>query len=35
MNKTMTLGEIMQDIHACEEDLLRYKRKHGVLTSTF
>ena len=31
----MTLSEIMQDIHACEEDLLMYERKYGILTSTF
>ena len=31
----MTLGEIIQDIHACEEDLLMYERKYGVLSETF
>lgn len=31
----MTLAEILQDIHACEEDRLRYERKYGILTSTF
>ena len=31
----MTLTEIMQDIHACEEDMLVYERKYGILTSTF
>ncbi len=31
----MTLDEIIQDIHACEEDLLTYERKYGVLSETF
>lgn len=31
----MTLHEIIQDIHACEEDMLVYERKYGILTSTF
>lgn len=31
----MTLSEIIQDIHACEEDLLVYERKYGVLSETF
>jgi hypothetical protein len=31
----MTLSEIIQDIHACEEDLLMYERKYGILTPTF
>jgi len=31
----MTLTEIIQDIHACEEDLLMFERKYGVLTETF
>jgi broad specificity phosphatase PhoE len=32
---TMTLDEILQDIHAMEEDLLMFERKYGVLTETF
>lgn len=31
----MTLAEILLDIHACEEDILKYERKYGILTSTF
>jgi broad specificity phosphatase PhoE len=31
----MTLDEILQDIHALEEDLLMFERKYGVLTETF
>lgn len=31
----MTLNEILQDIHAMEEDLLMFERKYGVLTETF
>jgi hypothetical protein len=31
----MTLFEILQDIHALEEDLLMYERKYGVLSQTF
>jgi hypothetical protein len=31
----MTLGEILLDIHAMEEDLLMFERKYGVLTETF
>ena len=31
----MTLDEILQDIHALEEDILVYERKYGVLTETF
>jgi len=31
----MTLDEILQDIHAMEEDLLVFERKYGVLTETF
>jgi len=31
----MTLDEIVQDIHAMEEDLLTFERKYGVLTETF
>ena len=31
----MTLDEILQDIHAMEEDLLMFERKYGVLTETF
>jgi hypothetical protein len=31
----MTLDEVLQDIHALEEDLLTYERKYGVLSETF
>jgi len=31
----MTLDEILQDIHALEEDLVAYERKYGVLSETF
>jgi hypothetical protein len=27
--------EILEDIHAMEEDLLMFERKYGVLTETF
>ncbi len=31
----MTLDNILDDIHAMEEDLLMFERKYGVLTETF
>lgn len=31
----MTLAEIMQDIHACEADLVAYERKYNILSETF
>lgn len=31
----VTLNEILQDIHALEEDLLVFERKYGVLSETF
>jgi hypothetical protein len=31
----VTLNEILQDIHAMEEDLLVFERKYGVLSETF
>ena len=31
----MTLFEILQDIHAMEEDILMYERKYGILTEIF
>ena len=31
----MTLAEILDDIHACEEDMLVYERKYGVRSATF
>ncbi len=31
----MTLSDIIQDIHACEEDMLMYERKYGIRTQTF
>lgn len=31
----MTLDEILQDIHALDEDLTTYERKYGVLSETF
>jgi hypothetical protein len=33
--KTVTLDEILQDIHALKEDMLTYERKYGVLSETF
>ncbi|MEK7325080.1 MAG: hypothetical protein AAB217_07470 [Chloroflexota bacterium] len=31
----MTLEDILEDIHALEEDLRKYERKYGVLSETF
>ncbi|MCH9662817.1 MAG: hypothetical protein K0U66_04040 [Gammaproteobacteria bacterium] len=31
----MTLSEILQDVHATQEDLLMYERKYNILTETF
>ena len=31
----MTLAEILQDIHACAEDMLMYERKYNILSETF
>jgi hypothetical protein len=31
----MTLNDILQDIHALEQDLQAYERKYGVLSETF
>ena len=31
----MTFDEILQDIHALEQDLQTYERKYGVLSETF
>ena len=31
----MTLEEILQDIHAMEQDLQSFERKYGVLSETF
>lgn len=31
----MLLFEILQDIHALEEDLLMYERKYGIRSQTF
>lgn len=31
----MTLEDILQDIHALEQDLQSYERKYGVLSETF
>jgi hypothetical protein len=31
----MTLAEILQDIHALQEDLLMYERKYGILSEAF
>jgi hypothetical protein len=31
----MTLGEILADIHALEEELLEFERKYGVRSETF
>jgi hypothetical protein len=35
MGGDMTLEEMLQDIHALEEDLLVFERKYGVLSETF
>jgi hypothetical protein len=32
---TVTLDDILQDIHALEQDMLVYERKYGVLSDTF
>lgn len=31
----MNLQEILSDIHALEEDLLRFERKYGIRSETF
>lgn len=31
----MTLGEILADIHALEEELLEFERRYGVRSETF
>jgi len=31
----MTLSEILQDIHALQEDLLRYERKYNLMSEIF
>ena len=31
----MMLSEMIEDIHVCEEDMLMYERKYGILTPTF
>jgi hypothetical protein len=31
----MTLADVLQDIHALEQDLQSYERKYGVLSETF
>ena len=31
----MMLSEMIEDIHVCEEDMLMYERKYGILTKTF
>lgn len=31
----MTLSEILEDIHALQEDLLQYERKYNILSETF
>lgn len=33
--KTFTLNEILEDIHACDDDMRTYERKYGIRTSTF
>jgi hypothetical protein len=33
--KTVTLDEILQDIHALEENMLTYERKYGVISEMF
>jgi hypothetical protein len=32
---TMTLEGLLADIHALEEDLLRFERKYGIRSETF
>jgi hypothetical protein len=32
---TMTLRELLADIHALEEDLLSFERKYGIRSETF
>jgi hypothetical protein len=34
-NTAVTLDEIIQDIHALEEDLQSYERKYAILSETF
>jgi hypothetical protein len=31
----VTLNEVIQDIHALQEDLLVYEHKYGILSETF
>ena len=31
----MTLGDILADIHALEEELMAFERKYGVRSETF
>jgi hypothetical protein len=31
----MTLQDVLADIHALEEDLLRFERKYGIRSETF
>lgn len=31
----MTLAELLQDIHACKEEMLKYERKYNVLSAIF
>lgn len=31
----MTIAEILQDMHACEEDMRMYERKYGIRSATF
>lgn len=33
--RAVTLSEILQDIHACEEDILIYERKYQTPSETF
>jgi hypothetical protein len=31
----MMLAELLQDIHACKDEMLKYERKYNILSATF
>ncbi|MGA7877642.1 MAG: hypothetical protein WCA08_18420 [Desulfoferrobacter sp.] len=35
VSSTLTLDELLQEMHSLEEDLASYERKYGVLSETF
>jgi hypothetical protein len=35
MTPSMTIDEVIRDIHALEADLENYERKYGILSETF